>query len=237
LTTVGVHQPNYLPWLGYFRKIAMSDVFVFFDNVQMPGGKSFVSRNAIKTAQGRHWLTVPIADKSSQHPINKTRVAGDAWVRKHLRTLELSYSHSPWHHLIEAELAPVLQAGHETIADLNVALITRLTGLLGLADVVLTRATSLSLAASGAASIPEILERVGARVYLTGSGGGSTRHLDVEDLAARGVKTRVVSTYYPTYPQDYGAFEPNLSIVDALLNVGPEETKRMLETVAPETPA
>ena len=50
--TVSIHQPNYLPWLGYFRKIAQSDVFVFFDNVQMPIGKSLVTRNRIKARAG-----------------------------------------------------------------------------------------------------------------------------------------------------------------------------------------
>jgi hypothetical protein len=66
---VSIHQPNYLPWLAYFRKIADADRFVFFDNVQMPIGKSLVSRNRVKTAQGVRWLTVP----TDRLPISTSR--------------------------------------------------------------------------------------------------------------------------------------------------------------------
>ena len=64
--TVSIHQPNYLPWLGYFDKIKNSDCFVIFDDVQFPRGKNhFGHRNYIKTNAGKKWLTVSVKDKSS----------------------------------------------------------------------------------------------------------------------------------------------------------------------------
>ena len=83
---VSIHQPNYLPWLGYFRKVAVSDIFIFFDNVQMPGGKSFVSRNRIKTKNGLQWLSVPVYGKGKL-PISSVLLADNKWKRKHLKTL------------------------------------------------------------------------------------------------------------------------------------------------------
>ena len=94
--TVAIHQPNYLPWLGYFRKIARSDVFVFFDNVQMPIGKSLVTRNKIRTAKGAQWLTVPTRRSSDGKPIAETSIVEGGWSRKHLKALEINYSGSPW---------------------------------------------------------------------------------------------------------------------------------------------
>ena len=59
---VAIHQPNYLPWLGYFYKIAKCDMFVLLDNVQY-AKNSFINRNKIKTPQGELWLTVPVKSK------------------------------------------------------------------------------------------------------------------------------------------------------------------------------
>ena len=61
--TVSIHQPNYIPWLGFFEKIMNSDIYVVFDDVQYPRGKDFANRNQIKTNTGKLWLTIPIKDK------------------------------------------------------------------------------------------------------------------------------------------------------------------------------
>ena len=99
----------------------MCDVFVFFDNALLPLGKSFVSRNAIKTAQGRQWLTVPIVKK--QIPIADVTTVGDHWIRKHIASLSNAYADSRWRSIIDDTLEPVLSAGHETVADLNADLV------------------------------------------------------------------------------------------------------------------
>lgn len=228
MTAVAIHQPNYLPWLGYFRKVAQADVFVFFDNVRMPMGKSFVSRNRIRTPQGKLWLTVPIERTSAARSIAETRIQGDHWRVKHVKTLETTFARSPWKSLIAETLAPVMTAGHEYIADLNVALIQALAAVLEMDRTQFVRATAMDLESQGAGSIPEILERTGASVYVTGSGAGTQRHLDIDALAAWGVETRIVSNEFEPYPQRQKGFEPNLSIVDVLLNCGPERCRELL---------
>ena len=75
---VSIHQPNYLPWLGFFDKIKRSDLFVIFDDVQFPRGKKhFGHRNQIKTPNGTKWLSVPIKNKDalSNYPLNGATVA------------------------------------------------------------------------------------------------------------------------------------------------------------------
>ncbi len=227
--TVAIHQPNYLPWLGYFRKIARSDVFVFFDNVQMPIGKSLVTRNKLRTAAGALWLTVPTRRSSDGKPIAETPIVDGGWARKHLKTLELNYSGSPWLQPTLDIMKRAFDDRHETIADLNVALIQEFARFIGLPDTLFMRATDMALENSGAQTIVEILEKTGATNYLTGSGSGSMRHLDVEDLSARGIKTDILSTQFAEYPQKFEPFEANLSFVDALLNIGPDATVNLLD--------
>ena len=56
------HQPQYLPWLGYFDKINKSDIFVFLDDVQYKK-REFQNRNKIRNSTGEEWLTVPVISK------------------------------------------------------------------------------------------------------------------------------------------------------------------------------
>jgi hypothetical protein len=55
---VAIHQPQYLPWLGYFDKIDKADKFVFLDTVQFKKNE-WQNRNKIRTVHGCQWLTVP----------------------------------------------------------------------------------------------------------------------------------------------------------------------------------
>ena len=83
---VAIHQPNFLPWIGYFYKIVKSDIFVFLDNVQYTKN-SFINRNKIKTSQGEMWLTVPVSFSFGQL-IRKVRINNLVdWQKKHLRRL------------------------------------------------------------------------------------------------------------------------------------------------------
>ena len=59
MTSILIHQPEYLPWINLFNKLKQSDIFVFLDNVQY-NRRSYQNRNLIKTKNGSEYLTVPI---------------------------------------------------------------------------------------------------------------------------------------------------------------------------------
>ena len=160
---VAIHQPNYLPWLGYFHKISAVDTFVFFDNVQMPIGKSFVSRNRIKTPQGEQWLTVPTHRDSNGSPIAETAIQPGNWPRKHLMTIRTAYAGSPWLEPVLDGLQREFGAGEGTIADLNVRLVRMCAAFIGLTAVKFLRATEMGLESAGAESGYEILDRTGTK--------------------------------------------------------------------------
>lgn len=226
---VGIHQPNYLPWLGYFHKVAAVDTFVFFDNVQMPIGKSFVSRNRIKTPQGAHWLTVPTHRDSAGRPISETGIQPGNWPRKHLMTIRTAYAGSPWLEQLLTSLQREFGTGEGTIADLNVRLVRMIAHFMGLHRTTFLRASEMGLTSDGAESVYEILARTSATTYVTGAGAGTQRTIDEDVLLKRGIVVRYLPSSYPAYAQRHGPFIENLSVLDALLNCGPERTRALVD--------
>jgi hypothetical protein len=230
---VSIHQPNYLPWLGYFRKIAVSDTFVYFDNVQMPGGKSFTSRNAIKGPQGQQWLTVPVSGKGKK-PIGSVEITDQHWRRKHLRAIEVNYRGTPHFQEIYDFLEHSLQQHHEFLAEQNIFLIEAICRLLGLDHVRFKRASEMAIEEQGAESILPIIRALEASVYVTGQGAGSMRHLRPDDMKQADVAIKFVSADFSSYPQAHGDFVENLSIIDAFFNIGLEGARALL---LPDPPA
>ena len=96
---ITIHQPNYLPWAGFFHKAMLSDIFVIFDDVQYQKN-SFINRNKVKTSNGETWLTVPIKvkGKSRETLINEAEIDNEQrWRKKHLNTIKLNYSKSKYY--------------------------------------------------------------------------------------------------------------------------------------------
>jgi len=91
---VTIHQPNYLPYIGFFHKIAHADTFVIYDTAQYVKDR-FDNRNKIKNNDSDMWLTVPIAKKASFKPFNESDINNNIfWTKKHMKSIEVSYQKS-----------------------------------------------------------------------------------------------------------------------------------------------
>ncbi|MDD3653275.1 MAG: WbqC family protein [Desulfotomaculaceae bacterium] len=219
---VAIHQPNFLPWLGYFHKLLNCDVFIFLDSVQFPRGRCFTSRVAIKSPSGSAWLTVPVKGKGDLLPIKDVALANDRnWKSKHLKTLEGYYKKAP--HF--AEYYPLIyetyQLEDQNLANFNINLITNLAKSLS-APARLVRASELKNVdyTDSTNHLIKLVKHVGGTEYLTGTGKGSQRYIDEAAFRREGIKVFYQSFVHPTYPQLWGDFIPNLSVVDLLFNSG-----------------
>src|SRR3981189_1300353 len=134
-TTVAIHQPNYIPWLGYFFKIAHANKFVFLDVATYSSG-SFVNRNYIKTASGPAWLTIPLI-KSGRFGQIIGEVETDLmkrWADRHLATLRGNYGRAPHFKEMIALLEPhysIVTDRRVLLADFNIGLICSIATYLG----------------------------------------------------------------------------------------------------------
>ena len=93
---VAIHQPNFMPWLGYFHKMSMVDIFILLDDVQVPQGKSFASRALVKNNLGELWVTVPTIDKSDKKNFHEIQIVNSNWKAKTHKTIKLAYQKSPF---------------------------------------------------------------------------------------------------------------------------------------------
>lgn len=229
---VTAHQPQYLPWAGYFDKMLRADVFCYLDNVQFKKNE-WQNRNRIKTAQGWQWLTVPVSYRFPQR-IDAVRInpASD-WRKKHLQSLISNYSKAPFfkEHLPFLEVA--YSRNWEFISDLNIFMIEYIRRALGLAEKPKVLASDLKLSEDPNGRLIDICTALGADTYLAGRGADG--YMDLDRFKAAGIRVIVQNFRYPSYLQRFERFIPDLSIVDLLFNCGSDSTEKILEVNPLET--
>jgi ribosomal protein S18 acetylase RimI-like enzyme len=223
--TVAIHQPNYVPWLGYFAKMARSDVFVFLDDVQF-SKNSYINRVQIDGSGSPRWLTVPVTYKFGD-PINRVRASGSGWPRAHLDTLKTYYAKAAsfgvvWDWL--GDILPVVDSGN--LAAANETFIRAIAQRLGLRCAFRRASEFDNGGRTGDDRLIALLKAAGPSVsYLSGKGGGN--YQDPAKFERASIGLGYVDFVHPTYDQGH-EFLPGLSILDALFRVGFERTAALL---------
>jgi hypothetical protein len=218
---IACHQPCYLPWPGFFCKARCVDVLVFLDSVQFPRGASWVPRNRIKTAQGQIWLTVPVRKRGrGLQRIMDVEVENERpWARDHLASLTHAHKKSPFFEDYIPLLSEVYEKKWDKLLDLNVAFLVCLMRAMGIgADIRFS--SEFDLQSKGTALLVGICRAMKADTYATVS--TSAIHLDGKQFTEEGIRIEYYNFRCPRYPQLWGDFIPNLSVVDLLFNCGPK---------------
>ena len=235
MTACAIHQPHYLPWLGYLAKWAAADVFVFLDTVQYEKN-GWQNRNRIKTAAGPRWLTVPVHARLGT-PLGLVTVdAGQPWGARHLRAIEHAYARAPRLGRHRDALAHFYATPWERLAPLAVASAEWLAGALGIATPVRLASTLGVAAADPSQRLVALCRAVGADTYLAGRDGA--RYMDPAPFRAAGIRVLYQDYKHPEYPQLHGEFAPFLSALDLLLTHGDDAlaTLRSGDTWSPAPP-
>jgi WbqC-like protein family len=221
---VALVQSNYVPWKGYFDLIASADVFVLYDDAQFTT-RDWRNRNRIKTPQGLAWLTVPVGDSRSR-TIRDVRLPDPAWQRAHWRTLELAYKRAPHFSRVTEWLAPIyLDRNFTSLSELNKHLIDTICDQLDIRTNI-TESCSFRLEGARSQLILSICRQIGATEYL--SGPSAKTYLDVNLFESNGISVRWIDySRYPAYPQLWGDFIHEVSILDLLFNCGPDASSFM----------
>lgn len=217
---VGILQPGYLPWLGFFEQMQRADIFVYYDDVQFEKG-SWRNRNRIKTPQGPQWLTVPVLTKGGDFPlIKEVRInPAQPWANKQIKAITQNYGKAPFFADYAPELFAILEKPWELLLDLDLALLTWLRERLGIATPV-RLASELGIAGRNVERLIAIIRHLEGRIFYEGRAGMD--YIDPALFAVAGITVCFQEYTHPVYPQLYGEFIPYLSVIDLLFNCGPE---------------
>ncbi len=220
MKTIAIHQPNFLPWIGYFAKILAADEFIFLDTSQFSKG-SYQNRVQIKTPQGAAWLTANVKKgKVSFVPSNIVKLSDfDRWKVKHLKTIQANYSKSANFGYFYEPLSDFYEASEfEYLCDFNIALIELCCSALGVETNKIFRSSELEISNSNDDALIEICKKVNAKSYLSGSGGRN--YQDESKFIENGISLEYSNFKHPKYTQLWDGFDAGLSIIDLLLNEG-----------------
>lgn len=217
---VTIHQPEHLPYLGFFHKVSMCDTLVLLDNVRFEKNY-FQNRNRVNTAAGEKYITVPVTD--THGPINKVRICLGYFshqCKKNAKTIIQAYRKTPFFEVYGYEFLNVYQGNKPerfSLSAYNEDLLRYLFVTLGI-NVNVVRASELGVTGSKTDLLVDICRKVGADKYVSGVSGKEYLELDKFEIPVEFQDFR-----HPVYTQ-YGKeeFTKNMSVIDSLFNVGPE---------------
>jgi hypothetical protein len=214
---VAIHQPNFIPWLGYFYKIYQSDVFVFLDNVQY-SNKGMHDFHYIKNPQGRLKLKIPVK-ASFGDSILDVRLNNELkWKQNQLQQLESNYKKAPYFKEVFQDIQTVFNMEDEFLSAMNMRLIELIASKFGI-ETTFVKSSDLCIVDNEKNDrIFSICKKINATIYYSGT--GAAVYQDAEVFKLKGIELRY-STFKPfAYPQFWGDFESNISILDFLMHCG-----------------
>ena len=218
---VSINQPAYLPWLGYFDRINMSDTHIVLDHVQFEKN-SITNRNKVRTKHGWSWLTVPVKTKGGfgDLAINKLEIGGlPTWSKKHLNTICASYSKARYFsHYIDFFENIYIEREWSNLNSLMKEISQYILHELNI-DVEIIYSTDLDIKENKNELLLEICEKFEATTYISGPFGRD--YLDTKLFSDNGIDVEYHDYQHPIYSQTYDGFESHMSIIDLLFNHGP----------------
>lgn len=222
-----IHQPDFLPYLGFFHRLINADIYIVLDHVQF-SPRNWTHRDKIKTQNGPAWLSVSIQKSRSNTAIKDIVLAQDGlWRTANINAIKGNYGGSPYFDQIFPKLVMLYSRPITHLVDFNLAGIDLICELLGIS--IDTRLSSEHLITSRKSEMnAELVAAVGGARYL--SGIGARAYHDQTPFNRLGIEVVWQEFTHPIYPQQFGEFVPYLSTIDALFNCGPEETVRLLRS-------
>lgn len=226
LKKVAILQSNYIPWKGYFDLISSVDEFILYDDMQYTR-RDWRNRNRIKTPQGLKWLTVPVKAKGRYYQkIRDTQISGNSWANDHWNSLVHNYQRASYFNEISSWFVEIYKdLKHENLSTLNRTLIEKICEYLGI-HTVIKNSWDYNLVEGKTERLAELCVQAGGTVYV--SGPAAKEYIQENIFAERGISLEWFKyTGYREYPQLWGEFNHEVTILDLLFNCGKDAPKFM----------
>lgn len=236
MRVIGILQPGYLPWLGFFEQMLRCHYFVIYDDVQYDK-HGWRNRNRIKGPKDPVWLTVPVRLKGNQRLINQVEInpTQPRWAKKHLGTLRQHYNKAPYFKEYFPQLEEVLMRPWRLLVELDLELIRLIAGWFGLKSKLILSSELGCYHPNPSGRLIEIIRKLKGDVFYEGASGRN--YLDLDQFTMAGLQV-VFQDYQPMpYPQQYDGFTPFLSAIDLIFNCGSQSVRYLSGLNPPALPA
>ena len=220
--TLTIHQPEFMPWLGFFDKISLSDTVVLLDNVQYRH-KYFQNRNKIKSVNGEIWMNVPIIRNGKTRNIGLIKDIqinnSENWSQKILKSIEFNYRKSKYFDTYYPIINNIFTKNYKLLVDLNIDIIKEFSNILNIKTKII-RSSELNIEGSGEKLILDICKKFSPKKYISGPTGIAGRGKDEPNFNKEGIEVVYHNFKHPIYEQLHGPFVSHMSFIDKLFNNG-----------------
>lgn len=226
---VGIMQPYFMPYIGYFQLIKAVDSFVFYDDVNYIKS-GWINRNRIIVNNESRFVTIPLIDASSNKLINEVRIqSASKEFLKILKTIELAYKKAPYFEEIYKLIKEILTREYQSIADIAIESVKCCSRYVGINTNFYTSSDRFSASKGKKKSerLQTICNELNADSYINAIGGQEL--YDKTDFAKNGINLNFIKCAVVQYQQYKSEFIPSLSIIDVLMFNSPEEVNHMLD--------
>ena len=226
---VGIHQPNFMPWLGYFYKIWQSDTFIFLDDVQfIKTGASYTNRVSININGKNHYITVPIKRGTGVQNINQTNFLNEKWKKKLITTLQGNYAKSPYFKENRDFIFALINFEADNLADYNIHFIQSISEKMNF-NTQFIQSSTFRIDTKSTQRLIELIQKVEGTVYLSGAGGDEYQEHNMYKNEKIELRYNTMPTFEYSQPKGE-TFIQGLSIIDAIFNIGFKNLKLHLFT-------
>lgn len=218
--TVVISQPMVFPWVGLFEQVRLADVFVHYDDVQFPQGRSFTNRVQIKMPGGNtQWLTIPVKRDGKQLIQDVLLDNAQDWKGKHLKTLQHAYAKAPFRDDMLTLVEQAYQYPTEQLSTLNIQTLEMVARYFGF-EPEFALSSSLGTTSHSTQKLLDITRQMQGTRYVTGH--GARHYMDHDLFESSGIRVEYMQYQCMPYPQCHGDFTPYVSILDLIANCGTE---------------
>lgn len=230
---VGIHQPNYFPWMGYFDKMNKSDVFILLDEVQLTDS-SMTQRNRVLNCNGvPTYITVAFQKAGyMQKQLREIELNQNIdWQKRQMDFLKGTYGRTPYFKEVWELIEPIFSKKYRTLVEVNYDTICLIKDLLEIpTKLVWQSQLDYPRDAYKNDLILNLCKSVSADIYLSGT--GAQKYMDLDSFTQSGIKVEFQKFTMPEYEQKYSKeFCTGLSMLDVLLNCGVEGTKHLFQNI------
>jgi hypothetical protein len=223
---ITIHQPEHMPWLGFFNKMSQADVYILLDSVQFKTG-NWQNRNRIVDKFGApQWLTIPCLTTNHIKSTICDIEIDDAkdWRKKYKGRISDAYRDYPFYEVYYRDIFSIIDGGHTKIAEFNYDLIVYFRTLMGMTNKPeLLKSSELLCAGKSTDLLIALIKKVGGDAYIAGADG--VKYMEMEKFT----ENNIAVMFHHYQPFEYSAlnrYQPCMSILDGLFSLGADELVR-----------